>query len=165
MDNDFRVGAWIVRPSLNTISQNGVGSRLAPKVIQVLVCLASQPGELLPKDDILKTVWPESFISDDVLIRSISELRRVFEDDARDPRFIETIPKRFSFAFNVADFLALTGALMGFPEFVAPIDHAFRTAGFEAAIHSLARNFEKLQKEGNLYAPEILAEFTASSET
>jgi TolB-like protein/DNA-binding winged helix-turn-helix (wHTH) protein len=94
VDNDFRVGAWIVRPSLNTISQNGTSSRLEPKVMQVLVCLAAQPGESVPKEAILKTVWPETFVSDDVLIRSISELRRVFEDDAREPRFIETIPKR-----------------------------------------------------------------------
>jgi hypothetical protein len=40
-----------------------------------------------------------------------------------------------------------------------PIDHAFKTAGFEAAIRLLAGNFEKLQKEGKLYAPDILAEF------
>ena len=62
--------------------------------MEVLVCLASQPGELVSKETILKSVWPETFVSDDVLTRSISELRRVFEDDAREPRFIETIPKR-----------------------------------------------------------------------
>src|ERR1700751_3943304 len=62
--------------------------------MEVLVCLASQPGELVPKETILKTVWPETFVSDDVLIRSVSELRRVFYDDAREPRDIETTPKR-----------------------------------------------------------------------
>ena len=62
--------------------------------MEVLVCLASQPGEGVPKEAILKTVWPDTFVSDDVLIRSVSELRRVFEDNAREPRFIETIPKR-----------------------------------------------------------------------
>ena len=61
----------------------------------VLVCLASQPGgELVSKDELLRTVWPATFVSDDVLTRSISELRRVFEDDARQPKFIQTIPKR-----------------------------------------------------------------------
>ena len=61
----------------------------------VLVCLASQPGgELASKDAILRTVWPGTFVSEDVLTRSISELRRVFEDDARQPKFIQTIPKR-----------------------------------------------------------------------
>lgn len=94
MSNDFRVGHWVVRPSLNTVSENGTSTRLEPKVMEVLVCLASRPGEPVPKDTIIKAVWPDTFVSDDVLIRSVSELRRVFEDDAREPQFIETIPKR-----------------------------------------------------------------------
>lgn len=94
MANDFQLGSWIVRPALNAVSQNGTSIRVEPKVMGVLVCLASHPGEPLSKEAILKSVWPETFVSDDVLTRSISELRRVFEDDAREPRFIETIPKR-----------------------------------------------------------------------
>ena len=39
-------------------------------------------------------MWPDTFVSDDGLKRCISELRRVFEDDAREPRVIETIPNR-----------------------------------------------------------------------
>jgi len=94
LDDKFQIGAWKVDPGLNAISCNGTTIRLEPKVMEVLVCLASQAGEAVPKETILKTVWPDTFVSDDVLIRSISELRRVFQDDARDPRFIETIPKR-----------------------------------------------------------------------
>ena len=94
MSSDFRVGLWTVHPSLNTLSENGTTARIEPKVMQVLVCLASQPGVAVTKDEILKTVWADTFVSEDVLIRSISELRRVFEDDARHPNFIETIPKR-----------------------------------------------------------------------
>ena len=94
MNGDFRVGPWLVRPGLNHMSQNGSSVRLEPKVMGVLVCLASQVGEPVSKEAILKSVWPGTFVSDDVLTRSISELRRVFKDDAREPRFIETIPKR-----------------------------------------------------------------------
>ena len=94
MNSDFRVGPWLVQPSINTISQNGTSNRLEPKVMGVLVCLASQPGEALSKEIIIKAVWPETFVSDDVLTRSVSELRRAFQDHAREPRFIETIPKR-----------------------------------------------------------------------
>src|SRR5438552_9137680 len=60
----------------------------------VLVCLAEHTGEVVPKETLLQTVWPDTFVSDDVLKRSVSELRRVFEDDARAPRIIQTIPKR-----------------------------------------------------------------------
>ena len=62
--------------------------------MEVLLCLAHRPGELVSKEELLQTVWPDTFVSDDVLIRSISELRRVFEDDAKEPRFIQTIHKR-----------------------------------------------------------------------
>ena len=94
MGSDFRVGAWLVRPSLNTVSRNGASIHVQPKAMEVLVSLASQPGEAIPKDQLLKTIWPDTFVTDDVLVGSISELRRVFEDDAREPRFIQTIPKR-----------------------------------------------------------------------
>lgn len=94
MNGDFRVGTWLVQPGLNTISQNGTDRQLEPKVMEVLVCLAHHPGETLPKEQLLKTVWPDTFVSDDVLVRSISEIRRAFEDDARESKFIQTIPKR-----------------------------------------------------------------------
>lgn len=62
--------------------------------MEVLVCLASQAGEAVSKDRIIRAVWLDTFVSDDALTRSISELRRAFQDDPREPRFIETIPKR-----------------------------------------------------------------------
>ena len=94
MDGDFRVGRWLVQPTLNTISCNGSAVRLEPKVMEVLVCLASHAGKVASKETILKAVWVDTFVSDDVLTRAISELRRAFEDDPRDPTFIETISKR-----------------------------------------------------------------------
>src|SRR5436190_2961942 len=91
---DFRVGPWLVQPSLNAISENGTSTRLEPKVMEVLVCLSNRAGESITKEELLRTVWPDTFVSDDVLKRSISELRRVFGDDVHESRFIETIPKR-----------------------------------------------------------------------
>jgi len=94
VDKDFRVGAWLVQPSLNTISQNGTSTRVEPKVMEVLVCLSHRAGKPVSKEELLETVWRDTFVSDDVLKRCVSELRRVFEDDARESRIIETIPKR-----------------------------------------------------------------------
>jgi TolB-like protein/DNA-binding winged helix-turn-helix (wHTH) protein len=91
---DFRVGSWVVKPSLNTISRNGTTARVEPKVMEVLVRLAEHPGEALSKENLLHTVWPDTFVSDDALKHCISELRQVFEDDAREPHVIQTIPKR-----------------------------------------------------------------------
>ena len=94
VSGNFRVGAWLVRPSLNTISKSGTDVQVEPKVMEVMVCLASRPSESISKEDIIKAVWPDTFVSDDALIRCISELRRVFEDDARAPAVIQTITKR-----------------------------------------------------------------------
>lgn len=94
MNGDFRVGSWLVASSLNTISRKGTTVHLEPKVIEVLVCLAQHAGETVSKQTLFHTVWPDTFVTDDVLTHSISELRRAFEDNAREPRIIQTIPKR-----------------------------------------------------------------------
>ena len=94
MHNDFRVGPWLVRPGLNTISQNGTSNRVEPKMMEVLVCLAEHTGEVVTKERLLQVAWPDTFVSDDVLKRSVSELRRVFGDDAHASGIIETIPKK-----------------------------------------------------------------------
>jgi TolB-like protein/DNA-binding winged helix-turn-helix (wHTH) protein/Tfp pilus assembly protein PilF len=92
VDGDFRLGAWLVAPKLNTLSLNGRTVRLEPKVMQVLVCLAAS-SDVTSKEKLMRTVWADTFVTDDVLTRSISELRKVFEDDPKKPRFIQTIPK------------------------------------------------------------------------
>jgi DNA-binding winged helix-turn-helix (wHTH) protein/Tol biopolymer transport system component len=94
MDGEFQIGSWLVQPGLNLISQNGKTVRLEPKVMEVLVCLAQRAGEPVAREELIQTVWPATFVTDDVLKRCISELRRVFEDDAREPRIIGTISKR-----------------------------------------------------------------------
>ena len=94
MQNGFRIGeSHHVEPSLNSVTGPAGTTRLEPKVMQVLVCLVAHAGEVVAKEHVMRTVWADTFVTDDVLTRSISELRRVFGDDAKDPRFIETIPK------------------------------------------------------------------------
>ena len=94
MQNNFRIGELHhVEPSLNSVTGPAGTTRLEPKVMQVLVCLAAQAGQVVPKERLMRTVWPDTFVGDDVLTRCISELRRVFSDDVKEPRFIQTIPK------------------------------------------------------------------------
>jgi len=92
VEHDFRLGPWTVEPRLNKLSSNGKTVHLEPKVMQVLVCLA-EAGDVVSKEKLMGTVWPDTFVTDDVLTRSISELRKAFADDARNPQFIQTIPK------------------------------------------------------------------------
>jgi len=94
MRREFLIGQWRVQPDLNTIT-NGAGSvRLEPKVMEVLVVLAQYAGEVVPKEDLIRSVWPETFVTDDVLIRCISELRKIIEKDPKHPQLLQTIAKR-----------------------------------------------------------------------
>jgi DNA-binding winged helix-turn-helix (wHTH) protein/tetratricopeptide (TPR) repeat protein len=67
---------------------------LPPKPFAVLCCLLAQAGQLVTKDALLGTVWPETAVSESVLTAAIRHLRRVLGDHARTPRFIETVHSR-----------------------------------------------------------------------
>ncbi len=92
LGGDFKIGDWVVSPALNQVSRNGSSARLEPKAMQVLVYLAENPG-VATKNQLISAVWPDVFVSDDVLPGCISALRKVFGDSARRPQVIETIHK------------------------------------------------------------------------
>jgi TolB-like protein/DNA-binding winged helix-turn-helix (wHTH) protein/Tfp pilus assembly protein PilF len=92
VDADFRIGEFLVSPALNQISRNGTSARVEPKAMRVLVYLAGHPG-VVSKEQLISAVWPDVFVSEDVLPGCISALRKTLSDDARRPRFIETIHK------------------------------------------------------------------------
>lgn len=89
----FRLGQWLVRPTLNQISSDGKTTHLEPKVMEVLVCLAEAKGKVVTKDEFMDRVWADTVVTNDVLSRCISELRKIFDDSASEPRYIETIRK------------------------------------------------------------------------
>ena len=94
LQHTFRIGeAYHVEPSLNRVTGPSGTIRLEPKVMLVLVCLAERAGQMITKDRLLHSAWADTAVGDDVLTRAISELRRLFEDDPKQPRVIETIPK------------------------------------------------------------------------
>lgn len=93
LSSGFRVGDWLVEPSLNRISRTGEDVAVEPKVMEVLVCLARNPGRTVTKDFFFETVWDGMVVTEDVLSRCISELRKNLGDDSRDPSYIETIRK------------------------------------------------------------------------
>ena len=90
----FRMGDWSVDPSSGTVTCGQAEGRLEPKVMEVLLQLAGRPGEVLSKNELIDAVWPDSIVGEAALSRCISELRRALGDDAREPRYIETLPKR-----------------------------------------------------------------------
>ena len=67
---------------------------LPPKPFAVLCALARSPRTLVSKDDLLDRVWGHRFVTESVLKSTISELRAVLGDDAKRPRYIETVSRR-----------------------------------------------------------------------
>jgi len=94
LPNGFMVGEWLVIPKSNMLKRPSEEHRLEAKVMEVLTTLASQPGSTLSKEEILNRVWPDTFVGESVLYRSISELRRILEVNPRQPRIIETVPRK-----------------------------------------------------------------------
>ncbi len=67
---------------------------LTPKATDLLLALVESPGQLLDKDALLKTVWPDTFVEENNLADNIFKLRRALGDGENGQKFIETIPKR-----------------------------------------------------------------------
>jgi adenylate cyclase len=94
MHPEFQIGAWRVQPQLNSVARDRRTIRLEPKMMGVLVCLAQRSGDVVSKEQLVQEVWRNTFVTDDVLIRCVSELRKAFGDNAGRPAVIETIPRR-----------------------------------------------------------------------
>lgn len=90
----FTIGNRTVQPDLNRVIAPDRTFQLEPKVMGVLVRLAERWGEVVPKDELFETVWSGTHVTEDVLTRAVGELRKIFEDDAAQPRVIETIRKK-----------------------------------------------------------------------
>src|SRR5215469_7873534 len=70
------------------------GERLPvePTAFRVLLFLLRNPGRLVSKEEIVASVWNDIAVSDNSLTRAIAQLRRVLDDDPREPRYILTVP-------------------------------------------------------------------------
>jgi DNA-binding winged helix-turn-helix (wHTH) protein len=67
---------------------------LRPKTWQLLRYMAARPGQLLSRDELLDAVWGEISVTVASLNQAVLELRQALGDDAREPRFIETVHRR-----------------------------------------------------------------------
>jgi DNA-binding winged helix-turn-helix (wHTH) protein/tetratricopeptide (TPR) repeat protein len=66
---------------------------VAPKPFALLCALVSQRGSLITKDALLDAVWGHRYVSESVLKTAVSDLRTALGDDARQPRYIETVSR------------------------------------------------------------------------
>ncbi|MEO0694592.1 MAG: winged helix-turn-helix domain-containing protein [Pseudomonadota bacterium] len=90
----FMVADWRVDPSVNLLVRGEERVSLEPKVMDLLVLLASSPGRTFSRSDLDEALWPNVTVGEDTLARTVSKLRSGLGDAANSPTFVETIPKR-----------------------------------------------------------------------
>jgi len=90
----FYLGPWHIQPMLNRMEGASGTIVLEPRLMRMLVYLVEHAGAVVSRDELMEAVWEGTIISESSLTSSISELRRLLQDDPQNPRFIETIRKR-----------------------------------------------------------------------
>jgi len=90
----FYIGDWQVFPAQGLLTHGHETAHLEPKAMEVLVYLASRPAEVVTREELERDVWRGALVGYDAVTSTIIKLRKALQDNARQPRFIATIPKR-----------------------------------------------------------------------
>ena len=90
----WHFGTFRLDPGNALLTEGARHLDLAPRAFAVLCYLVEQPGLLVTKEQLLDAVWGRRFVSESVLKTTINLIRSALGDDARAPRFIETVARR-----------------------------------------------------------------------
>ena len=110
------------------LSRGGQRVALEPKALRVLMLLVTRAGHLVDKRELLESVWPNSFVEENTLTRTIAILRRELGDSSRDSKIIETVPTR-GYRFIAP---------------VTPIEEGHRTATSSAEVLTVLTNRQNI---------------------
>jgi Tol biopolymer transport system component/DNA-binding winged helix-turn-helix (wHTH) protein len=89
-----RFGEFTVDGQQKVLLRNGSPLALAPKVFDTLLILVDNSGRIVEKEELMHCLWPDSFVEESNLTFNIQQLRKALGDNARQPQFIETVPRR-----------------------------------------------------------------------
>ena len=82
-----------IYPALCLVEKKGQTFRVEPKAMQTLMRLGNAGGEPVSKAQLLRDVWQEKAVVEQVVAKTIFQLRQVLEDDPKKPVFIKTLPR------------------------------------------------------------------------
>jgi len=94
INTPFYVDKWLIDPLSNRIKCDNKETKLEPKVMAVLLCLAKNPGEVIQREQIEETAWAGMVVGYGSLASAIIKLRKAFGDDSKKRRYIETVSKK-----------------------------------------------------------------------
>jgi tetratricopeptide (TPR) repeat protein/TolB-like protein/DNA-binding winged helix-turn-helix (wHTH) protein len=90
----FYLGDVLIEPLQGRVTGRATSAHLPPKAAEVLLQLASQPGEVVSREALIEAVWGPGHGSAEALSHAVGEIRHALEDHADQPRYIQTLPKR-----------------------------------------------------------------------
>lgn len=90
----FTIGEWEILPGQGVLRRGTHEERPEPKVLDVLLSLATRDGNLTTRDDLVEDVWGGRPVGDEPINRCLSQLRGHLGDRERPHRYIETLQKR-----------------------------------------------------------------------
>ena len=98
----YEFGPFRVDAEKELLLRDDAAVPLAPKAFQVLLVLMRHKNQVVTKDDLLKTIWPDTFVEEANLSRNIFLLRKALGEGPQDHRYIVTVPGRgYRFAEDV----------------------------------------------------------------
>jgi len=89
----YRVSGLEIDPSRVLVRRGEHAIPLRPKTFQFLLFLLERSDRVVSKDELIAGLWPDTAVTDDVLVRSMGELRKALEDDPKNPQIFKTYPK------------------------------------------------------------------------
>src|ERR1700752_2953872 len=89
-----KFGAFQLDPANECLWHRNQRLTLTPRPFSVLRYLVENPQRLVTHDELLEALWPDTYVQPQVLRTYVLELRKLLGDDARQPRFIQSLPKR-----------------------------------------------------------------------
>ena len=90
----FSFGPFRLMRRAGELWRGGTEVRLTPRAAAVLALLLERAPQVVTKQELLDRVWEQSSVGDEALTSCIKEVRRALDDDAREPRYIETRHRR-----------------------------------------------------------------------
>lgn len=110
--NNFEFDDFLLNTKEKVLLREGKPVSITPKTFQLLLALIENYGHIVEKNELMKTIWADSFVEDGNLTFTVNLLRKALRDESRNPRFIETVPRRgYRFIAEVKKFPAASAEL------------------------------------------------------
>lgn len=121
----FEFEGFVVDPYRRLLTRDGEPVPLPPKALATLVALLDRHGQVVEKEELIQTVWPDTFITEATLTQNVFRLRKALGEEAGEHRFIVTIPGRgYSFVAEVRRRAPSSPASGEFPRVELPLPTA-----------------------------------------